>query len=203
MRSAKFRNTVSLLGSILLFTASASLAHADDVPPCLDNNGQALPVDNAGALKLKVDQNFDTPNPSNPSVPPPPRYLVSGPVTAVYEGNATHNHFQINLGPSPDAHHSGYIEVIFSKAFGELPEVTPGMSVVACGDYYISITPEDGFPASPDGAFIHWIHRNPKHGRHQDGFLMIDGTLYGEGSGKPNPTPTEPESWSDFGFISP
>jgi hypothetical protein len=66
----------------------------------------------------------------------------------------------MQIGPKP----TDMIEVIYSLAFGPAPHVPAvGAHMVACGDY-ITSNKDAKYPASPDGAVIHWIHRskNPR-----------------------------------------
>jgi hypothetical protein len=78
------------------------------------------------------------------------------------------------LGPAPD----DTIELVYNDSFGELPELRLGMDVEACGDYITSYAPSGPYPASPDGALVHWVHHNP-HGSHPDGYVVIDGKVFG------------------------
>ena len=135
-------------------------------PVCLSSH-QPIPVDNQEVLGWKTGT-------ANLFLA---RSHVQGRVTRVYPDRNGHNHFAIQIGPGP----SDTLEVIYNSSFGQLPNIRPGMSVEACGDYITSNAPAQ-YPASPDGAIIHWVHRNPRGG-HDSGFLVINGSLYGQGNG--------------------
>jgi hypothetical protein len=84
----------------------------------------------------------------------------------------------IQIGPRPV---QDTIEVIYSQDFGQLPTIQPGMQVHACGDFIKATQPNNGFPASPAGAIVHWVHVNSRGGGHENGYLMIDNVMYGIG----------------------
>jgi len=136
-------------------------------PTCLDENGNNLPVDNAKAISDKA-------NTANGALS---RDHVKGPITKVYANQPGHNHFEIALDNNGNT-----LEVVYDTAFGQLPTLSEGMMVEACGDFINSYAPERGYAASPDGAIIHWIHRSNSKS-HADGFTIINGDLYGQGSG--------------------
>ena len=72
------------------------------------------------------------------------------------------------------------IEVIYNEAFGDVEEdVKVGDQVEACGDYITSNAPSGPYPASPDGAILHWVHMASGSG-HPNGYLRINGMLYGD-----------------------
>ena len=152
----------------VLFSLTASAG--DSIPDCLNRQGFPLPIDNAQVVQWK----HSTPN----------QYLaeahVQGTIDRVYEDHSGHSHFEIRIGDTSDAN----LEVIYNVEFGSLPSLGQGMTVEACGDYITSSAPADGYPASPDGAIIHWVHgsNNPK--KHPSGFLAIDGAVYGQLEGK-------------------
>ena len=62
---------------------------------------------------------------------------------------------------------------------GAIPKIQKGMSVEACGDYITSTQTTAQYPASPDGAILHWIHKNPKPGGHASGYVEVDNVIYG------------------------
>lgn len=105
------------------------------------------------------------------------RALVKGTISGFYPDRNGHTHFGIYLdaGGTPD------LEVIYNDKFGELPKLSLGMTVVACGDY-ITVGPHARLP-SPLGAIIHWVHFNPGDrdgGKHFHGFLIINNKVYGK-----------------------
>ena len=166
----KFLNSAAL--TCLFFTRLALAT--DAIPPC-EVHSSLLPIDNANALHLeKTTANQYT-----------TQAHVEGLITTVYPNRNGHNHFAIQLGD--DA--SQGIEVVYSIAFGALPQLTPGMKVEACGEFINSDAPTSQYPASPMGAIIHWVHTNLKQGAnaHPSGFIVIDGALFGEKVGKSSP----------------
>ncbi len=104
---------------------------------------------------------------------------VSGTVTQLFPDHSGHNHFEILIGTGPD----DTLEVIYNQSFGKLPAIHLGMEVEACGDYITSTAQSGSYAPSPDGAIIHWIHRNPSGHGHDSGYLAIDGVTYGQGNG--------------------
>ncbi len=66
------------------------------------------------------------------------------------------------------------LEIIYNQQYGEIEKVLPGQKVRACGDFIVD-------QYSPTKAVLHWLHLNPnkKKNKHEDGFLLIDGTLFG------------------------
>ena len=154
---------------LLMFFLGIQVAEAYPaaaIPPCVDDMSRPLAINNPYVLRLREstqDQHKD-------------RGFVQGVVTNIYPDRTGHNHFALNL----DAHPAGDIEIIYNQEFGRLPQIVPGMTVVACGDY-ITAGPRSRLP-SPMGAIIHWVHYNPGDrdgGRHPHGFLYINGQLYG------------------------
>jgi len=153
------------------FLIQSSLAFAGHgfTPDCLDNSGTPISIDNAQVIRWKTT----TPN----------QFLarghVQGIVRDIYPDHNGHHHFAIDLDSNPN----DAIEVIYNIDFGELPSIKIGMKVEACGDYITSIAPTGQYQPSPNGAIIHWVHRNPKPQGHKSGYLVIDGLLYGQGNG--------------------
>ena len=113
------------------------------------------------------------------------RALVQGRVVTRYSDRTCHAHFSIDL----DGDGRGDLEVISQSAFGRPPSIRPGMQVTACGDY---ITDR----SSPNGGIIHWVHCNPgdrDQGKHPDGFMLVDGILYGYSSPAGEPACSVPQ----------
>ncbi|MCM2279127.1 MAG: DUF3465 domain-containing protein [Oligoflexia bacterium] len=154
-----------ILTNILLgiFITTTALAQ-DHVPPCMIT-GMAAPVDNHQVLvwKTTTQNQFKA------------RAHIEGVVTRLFPRRTNHDRFEIQL----DSGQNDTIEVIFNSGFGPLPRMRPGMVVEACGDYITSYAKSGGYDASPSGALIHWVHENSRGGGHEDGFLVIDGKLYG------------------------
>lgn len=145
---------------------------ANGEPPCMDQ-GHELSVNNSDVLKWKTS----TPNQFLA------RAHVMGVVSKIYEGNSGHDHFQILL----DGKAGDTLEIIYNVQFGSLGEVKVGQSVEACGDYITSIARAKTYPASPDGAILHWVHssgrvrsttRKPRG--HESGYLEINDVVYGQ-----------------------
>lgn len=151
-----------------------AFAACADVPPCMDQNLNAMPINNEIVLKWKesTPNNFVR------------RAHIKGiviPNDAVSDRNS-HSHFVIAILGTTQ---SGPIEVVYSDQFGLLPAIHEGMQVEACGDYITSTGrggPDNEFPPSPVGAIIHWLHKSWQPlDRHPSGFLAIDGVVYGYG----------------------
>ena len=100
------------------------------------------------------------------------RALVQGVVIQRYPDRTDHAHFAIDLNGDG----KGDLEVIYQNGFGALPNIQPGTTVVACGDYITD------HAHSPNGGIIHWVHCNPgdrDNGQHSHGFVMINGKVFG------------------------
>lgn len=143
-----------------------SVAHADDAPPCLADNGSVLGLMDNQVMRWERS----TPNQFLA------RAHVAGSIVEVYPDQNGHHHFAIQIGPAP----SNRLEVVYNEDFGSVPPVQTGSTVEACGDYITSTAQSEQYPASPDGAIIHWVHLSPNPNKHPSGYLMIDGTLYGQ-----------------------
>ncbi len=159
MRSSKTGLSLVLVG--LLFVATSSWA-TTDAPECMAS-GRALSIDNGQVLKWKES----TPNQFLA------RAYVEGTVVTVYPDRNGHEHFAIRIGNEP----TDMLEVVYNSEFGEMPTPTVGMKVEACGDYITSTAQTEAYPPSPVGAIIHWVHKSPS--KHDSGFVMLDGVLYG------------------------
>jgi hypothetical protein len=108
------------------------------------------------------------------------RTHVAGPITQIYPDRNGHEHFAIDLG------HGETLEVVYNQDFGSVPATRVGMMVEACGDYITSTgssADPNGkiYPASPDGAIVHWVHFAPRRSGHHSGYLVVDGALTGQG----------------------
>ena len=161
----------SFLILFLLISANVSFAQSNTSPPtCLDQSGKILPENNAQVLQWKETT-------ANQFLS---RAHVQGVVMDIYADHSGHHHFLIDL----DSNTNHTLEVIYNISFGELPPMTVGMKIEACGDYITSNAQTDQYPASPAGAIIHWIHKNPNPKGHRSGYLMINGKLFGQGNGQ-------------------
>ena len=136
---------------------------------CLSTTHESLGYNNSQVMKWKVstkDQYLD-------------RGYVNGTIANLLPDHTGHTHFSVNIDNIP----GGDIEVIYNDEFGELPNLSVGMTVIACGDY-ITVGKNAHLP-SPYGAIIHWVHNNPgtrDGGKHPSGFLIINGKPYGMGT---------------------
>ncbi len=102
---------------------------------------------------------------------------IVGKVMAMGRMVGSHTHIGIRIGNgSRDT-----IELIYNDEFGSLPNnIKAGAKVEACGDYITSYAPSGHYPASPEGAILHWVHINPKNSGHEDGYFAIDGEVFGD-----------------------
>ncbi|MGZ3697557.1 MAG: hypothetical protein ACXWPM_09985 [Bdellovibrionota bacterium] len=159
------RQALWLVGFLTLVLGSTSWG--DTVPPCTGFNSSAnLPVNNSQVLHWKRT----TPNQYHD------RAHVQGPVVQDYDDRNGHTHFEIKIGNGPD----DTIEVIYNTEFGAMPHPAQGTMVEACGDYITSNAQSGPNPASPDGAIVHWVHQSPTPQNHPSGFVMLNGSLYGQ-----------------------
>jgi hypothetical protein len=109
------------------------------------------------------------------------RAHVQGAIVRVYPDRNGHHHFAIQIGP--DA--GDTVEIVYNEDFGPTPPPAVGMQVEACGDYITSVGPSSGpngevYPASPDGALVHWVHMAPPRSNHTSGYLVLGGVLTGQ-----------------------
>jgi hypothetical protein len=165
--------TVSLLVATLFVNfGSGSRAIADDSvsPPCY-GHGQLLAVNNEQILAWKTS----TANSYQD------RGHILGTITQVYPDHSGHHHFQAQIGPQP----TDTLEVIYNEDFGSSPAPTVGMTVEACGDYITANAPAGPYPASPDNAIIHWVHRSPNEAKHPSGYMILNGVVAGNGPDDP------------------
>lgn len=138
-------------------------------PNCLGSQGQSLPEMDAQVILWKTT----TPNQFLA------RAHIVGAISDIYPDHNGHTHFAVIFNARPQDN----LEIVYNQSFGMLPHLAVGMTVEACGDYITSDAPTTQYPASPAGAILHWIHRNPKGAGHPSGYLMINGSVYGQGSG--------------------
>ncbi len=135
--------------------------------------GQALNINNDAVLGWKANSKNQYRN----------RAHIEGTLGKVYGDQSGHHHYSVQIGPK----NSDTVEVIYNEAFGAVAPAQPGAKFEACGDYITSNAPAGGYPVSPDGALVHWVHRSPDPGSHDSGFIMIDGQLYGQDTSKAGP----------------
>lgn len=157
-----FRVFAVVVGLTLSLSVSAAQNWASGGTEACMDNGQVLSVDNQKAIQLRSQQQsgYST------------RLLISGVVDEVFPDHSGHRHFSVKIGPNPNDH----IEVIFNLSVGSLPVPTVGETAEACGVYIVSTSQNGGFPPSPDGMIIHWVHRGG--GGHDPGFVILNGQFY-------------------------
>ncbi len=178
----KLKESFALIASIgFLLSSSAFAGHKPSKPVphppvssqhCIDTNGKELNDDPGKVInwKLSTANQFKA------------RARVSGTISKIFSDQNGHNHFEIKIGPNDN----DTLEVIYNISFGSLGSIKTGMNVDTCGDYITSNAPTGTYPASPDGAIIHWIHATNNPQKHLGGFLIIDNVVYGYGSGNGN-----------------
>jgi len=149
------------ISTVLLVLSHFALA---DEVTCMDH-GQALEVNNDQALQWR-DQ-----KPSGFHA----RGFISGTVDEVFPDHSGHRHFSLKIGPNAEDH----IEIVYQQEFGYMPLPSVGDSAEACGDYIVATRSNGRYPPSPDGALVHWVHRSDND-RHDDGFVVLNGTVYGD-----------------------
>lgn len=141
----------------ILSVFSSALSFADNLD-CLGLDGKPTPSSNSEVLNWL----HSTPNNFNA------RAYVQGTVVKRYPDQTNHAHFSIDLNGDG----VGDLEVIYQYDAGTIPNVIPGMKITSCGDY---ITANN----SPNGGIIHWVHCNSRAGPHPDGFLSVNGSVFG------------------------
>lgn len=160
------RFSISIFGFVLAFQTQALADRnfsTDGTPTCM-NHGRPLAIDNEQALQWRAQQ------PSGFRS----RAYISGTIDEVFPDQTGHRHFSIKIGPNPNDR----IEVIFNEGFGNMPVPRHGQNAAACGDYIVATEHNGGYPPSPDGALVHWVHRST-NSSHDSGFVVIEGTVYG------------------------
>ncbi len=166
---SKFSSFVSRFESskvlVLFLTLSLFAQISVAANPACIAKGRELSVNNDAVLNWKSttkNQYHD-------------RGHIQGILTRFYSDKTGHNHFQVQIGQT----YTDTIEVVYNQEFGPVPSsMQIGSHVEACGDYITANVRQGGYPPSPDGAIVHWVHKstNPNH---ESGYLVIDGTLCG------------------------
>ena len=163
------RNYTNFTAMFLLFWGQATFTStfAESLPHCLSQDGNELPIDNNSVLNLEHTTQNQYKTQSH----------VAGVVSDVYPDHSGHQHFAIKFNGN-----EGQIEVIYNTVFGSLPAIRIGMPIEACGEYITSNAATSQYPASSNGAIIHWVHINPNQGKdsHPSGFLVVNNTLCGQ-----------------------
>jgi hypothetical protein len=164
----------ALLWAIAL--AYVPAAFADNAPVCLNKQGNAIVAPNNDQVIA-----WKTSTPSSYL----DRGFIRGTIVTVIPSNPSHLHLEVSLSQKNGAGKANNIEIIYNMEFGQTPnDLRPGMEVIACGDYITSNQQNGPYPPSPDNAILHWVHK-AMNDRHESGFLMIDGRLYGQEDAPP------------------
>jgi hypothetical protein len=153
---------------LIVFTIGAFSGinvRADNAPSCVAK-GQALELNNQQVLQWKstTRNQFQA------------RAHVQGQLIRLYSTHdRDHYHMKVQIGQNA----IDTIEVIYNVAFGRLPLLRPGDMIEACGDYKTSNQRAGHYQPSPDGAILHWVHHSTNP-RHDSGFVMVNGTVFGQ-----------------------
>lgn len=159
---------MTLLRSLMMgfiFTISGWAAATGPIPDCM-TRGRTLAIDNSQVLDWKktTANQFHS------------RGHIQGLLVQALPDHSGHHHLSVQIGPDSN----DTIEVIYNEAFGPMPNYHVGSTIEACGDYITSNQPTPRYPASPDGAVIHWVHA-ATNGGHDSGYVVVDGVLCGQG----------------------
>lgn len=153
------------MASLSLFLSfSISSSEFPSEMTCFTNK-QVLEINNSEVLNWKSKTQNQYQN----------RGHIKGVLLYTYPDKNGHDHYQVQIGDN----NSDTIEVIYNQSFGAIPEVSNGATFEACGDYITSNRETQRYPASPDGAILHWVHKSLKEKSHDSGFLIINGIVYG------------------------
>lgn len=147
-----------------------------DLPVCLDKQGSPIESpNNEQVLSWKRTTQSSYLD----------RGYIRGTLVNIFDSNPSHLHLDVFLGQKGGPDKASDIEVIYNTEFGQTPDdLRPGLEVIACGDYITSSQQNGPYPASPLDAILHWVHK-AMNDHHADGFLMIDGVLYGQQDAPP------------------
>ncbi len=171
----KTTNLVSIAVLVFAFSSQGFSQVVDStlaVPACLAG-GQELKVNNDSVIQWKNSTRNQYRN----------RAHIQGTLLRDLPDHSGHHHYEVQIGTSS----SDVIEVIYNEQFGTVPEAAVGSNFEACGDYITSNAPAGHFPASPDGAIVHWVHKSPNPRSHDSGYLVVNGVLCGQNSGGAGP----------------
>jgi len=164
--STRLLSLVLLTG---LINSTTTQSIASQVPVCVSKNGKPLPVNATEVIKWK----HSTPNQFES------RAHIQGKISKLYENKNGHRHFEVTFSNGTD---EDAIEIVYNEDFGEMPkEIELDTKAEVCGDYITATAVSGPYPPSPDGAIIHWVHQNPAGKGHPDGFVILNGALYGFG----------------------
>lgn len=157
--------TALIFVSLNVSAYTRELPTAETTTPDCMANGRKLEIDNAKVLEWKKTSKEQFHG----------RARISGKITKIYANRTGHIHLQATIGINAGE----TLEVVYNEDFGRVSRLDLGSTIEACGDYITSRKANGHFPASPDGAIIHWVHHstNPNH---ESGFIAIDGIVYGQ-----------------------
>lgn len=145
-----------------------------DLPTCLDQRNQPLAVNNDEVVRWKTGTKNQFKD----------RALITGRFVTFLVNKTSHLHFDVELDSSSidrNDRYSNHLEVVYNREFGDVTEnLKPGDPVAACGDYITATAQAGRYPPSPVGAIIHWVHKSNNTRKHADGFLIINGHMYGD-----------------------
>ncbi len=161
------QKNIRLIALVLLLVSSIAFA-GSGLPICSDGKRE-IPVINTDVIQWKAT----TPNQYRA------RAHVRGTVTRMFPDRNGHTHFEIQMDAKTSGA-AGLLEVVYNDEFGKLPVIEEKADIESCGVYITSNAPTERYPASPSGAIIHWIHINPSKRGEPDGYLAIQGKVYGD-----------------------
>lgn len=172
-----FRSTLILALGLVITPAAFAGNFFDqrggqNIPDCVNNRGNSMSVNNEQVLQWKKTTQNQFKD----------RGFIKGTLVGVYDSSKSHLHLDVFLGNdgTDQTGRDTDIEVIYNQEFGQVSgRLNPGVEVIACGDYITSNRATNRYPASPLGAILHWVHKR-MGGEHPNGFLMIDGKMYGQ-----------------------
>jgi hypothetical protein len=163
MKKCKFLSVVFLILAVV-----STSSYAAQYPECT-RRGQPMEVNNRQVLDWKTSTKNQYQD----------RGFVVGHVVQALQSRNSHLHLEIDLDPSSNDR-ADHIEIVYNKEFGAIPRFSQGSEAVVCGDYITSNQETKRYKPSPVGAIIHWVHMSPNPGRHDHGFMMLDGVLTGQ-----------------------
>jgi hypothetical protein len=173
-----FYRPTKFLVSLVLLLSSTSFAEpltaSRPIPKCYSTEGEVLDFNASQIIywKYNTENEFRS------------RGHIKGTISKLYPNKTGHTHFEITF---KDKGTEDTLELVYNDEFGELPELSIGMTAEACGDYITATETTGNYPPSPDGAIMHWIHQNPSGHGHPDGYVAINGKVFGflyRGAGK-------------------
>ena len=157
---------------VMTFSIQGYCQSVAQTPSCLAG-GQELLVNNEAVLNWKTNTKNQYRN----------RGHIKGTLVKHLPDHSGHHHYEVQIG----SNQNDLIEVIYNEQFGPVPAANAGAEFEACGDYITSNAPAGHFPASPDGAIVHWVHQSPNPKSHDSGYLIVNGVVCGQNSSGAGP----------------